>query len=706
MPYLYLRQISRRVSLTIIVFGLLQAFAVNADDHDDEFAHYLTLSLEELMEQKVSISTRSKQPLSIAPSVVTVINAEDIKATGATNLVDMLQTVPGIYVRYSQFGFRPLIHFRGADDKQALTMVDGAPMSDLMWRSGIFWKGLPASIIDRVEIIRGPGSAMFGTDAAAGVINVITKVAGKIEDSEMGLRVGSMDTQNGWMQYGGEWGDVDIAMTADLLHTDGHDPRINSGAQSRNDLRFGTNATLAPGNADYGWNNADLRLSLALDNWRAQFDYSKHDELETGMTGAGALDPVTEGDDSRFSAALFYENLGLNEDWVVNAELRYRHIDYSSGDGFQEWPPGYTDATGIYPNGVLNRMESAENSVIGESSALYHGFNNHAITVGAGFRWQDIYRVEQWVNSGVDGNGNPLPPGGPLVDISDSPYAFAPEKSRTISYLYLQDLWGISEDLALTMGARFDHNSDFGDSFTPRIALVWRVSDTFTSKFMYGEAFRAPNFQELYTVTSFSLPNPELDPEESETWELALSYSPRKDLRLGVNLYRYELHDFIALQVVPGQDELRYQNTGEYTVNGLEFETWWRPTEELSFSGNYAYNNPEDNRFRAFGLPQHQAYLRADWRFLPDWNWNIQSDWIGEIERRPSDMRSDVDQYLQIDTTLRYFGITNWEFAASVRNLFDEGGRSYTSPRVPDDLPLPGRSLYLEARYDLDGLTK
>ena len=467
---------SRRISLIILILGLPQTLTANTLP-DAPFGRYLSLSMEELMEQKVSISSHNEQPLGTAPSVVTVITAEDIKATGSTNLVELLQTVPGIYIRYSQFGFRPLIHFRGTDDKQTLTMVDGAPMSDLMWRSGIFWKGLPTSMIDRVEIIRGPGSALFGTDAAAGVINVITKVASKLQHSELGLRMGSFDTQNGWMQYGGEWKGFDIAMTADLLHTDGHAPFIRSDAQSGNDLKYGTSASLAPGEADFGWNNVDLRFSVTRDNWRAQLGYSRHDKLETGMTGAGALDPVTEGDDSRFSAELFYENPHFGDDWLLNAELRYRHIDYSSGDGFQEWPPGYTDATGVYPDGLLNLMESAEHSVIGEVSGLYRGYADHAITLGGGLRWQDIYSVDHRVNSGVDGDGKPLPPGGPLVDLSGSPYAFAPDKSRTISYAYLQDVWGISENLELTMGARFDHNSDFGGSFTPRIALVWQANE-------------------------------------------------------------------------------------------------------------------------------------------------------------------------------------------------------------------------------------
>ena len=693
----------------MLVCGLLHAGLASADSNE-QFRRYLSLPLEELVEQKVSISTHTETSLSKAPSVVTVITADDIKATGATNLVDVLQGVPGIHVRYQQFGFRPLISFRGTNDKQTLVMVDGAPMSDLMWRLGIFWKGLPTSIIDRVEIIRGPGSALFGTDASAGVINVITKVAGKIEGSEMGLRLGSDNTQTAWMQYGGELNGFDIAMTADLFRTDSHDPKIKADAQTRNDLATGSNASLAPGDAEYGWNNADLRLSVAKDNWRLQLDYSEHNDLETGMTGAGALDPLTEGDDSRFNVALMFGDEQFTEDWGVNAELRYRHIDYSSGDGFQEWPPGYIDPEELpnpvtpYPDGVLNQWESAEHSVLGEASGLYRGFDNHAVKLGAGFRWQDIYRVEHWVNSGVDGNGNTLPPGGPLVDLSDTPYAFAPEKDRTISYLYLQDVWKIAEDLELTTGARFDHNSDYGDSFNPRVALVWETTDKLTTKFLYGQAFRAPNFQELYAETSFSLPNSNLDPEESETWELAFAYAPVRQVRLGMNLYYYEQTDFISLQQVPGLSKLQYQNSGEYNVKGVELEAWWQPGKDLSITANYAYNDPDESPYRAFGAPKQQAYMRLDWRFLPDWNWNIQGNWIGKVDRNPGDTRSDLDDHLLTDTTLRYRGVKDWEFAFSVRNLFDEDARDRTSSSIPDDLPLPDRSVYLEARYDLGEL--
>ena len=189
--------------------------------------------------------------------------------------------------------------------------------------------------------------------------------------------------------------------TADLSRTDGHDPLIVSDAQTRNDLGYGSDASLAPGEAGFGWQNTDLCFSLARDNWRLLVDSAQHDDLEIGLTGAGALDPVTEGRDSRFNVDLLYDNAQVNDHRGVNAELRNRHTDYSSRGGFQEWPPGFTDASGVCPDGVLNRMSSAEHSVIAELSGQYRGIEDHAIRIGAGLRWQDIYRVEQRIDAGV-----------------------------------------------------------------------------------------------------------------------------------------------------------------------------------------------------------------------------------------------------------------------------------------------------------------
>lgn len=657
------------------------------------------------MQRKVRIATHSDKELGKAPAAVSLITSNDIKATGAANLVDVLRSVPGLHIRYQHFGYRPLIGFRGANDKQTLLLVDGAPFSDLMWRQGIFWKGLPASAIDRVEIIRGPGSALFGTDASAGVINVITKAAGKIEHSEAGMRAGSYDTGAAWIQHGDQWNGFDVAFTADFSTANGFDPFIARDAQSQSDDTRGTNASFAPGNAYYGWDNTDLRFSIARNQWRLMMDYSEQDNLQTGMTGAGAIDRVTEGNSSRFNAAFLFEEERFSKDWGAKGELRYRHLDYSSGDGFQEWPPGHVDDTGLYPSGVLNLMSSAENSVSGEISGTYRGVSDHQVTVGAGFRWQDIYKVRHLVNSGMDASGNTLPAGGPLVDVSDSPYAFAPEKSRTITYLFLQDAWNISEQLELTAGARFDHNSDYGESFNPRLALVWRPHTDVTTKFLYGQAFRAPYFQELYTETSFSLPNPDLEPEKSETFEFAIDYMPNNRSRLGVNLFRYQQTDTISLQSVPGLAKRQYQNAGDHNINGLELEASWQPVHGVSISGNYSFNDPDDGQ-RAFGKPSQIANLRLDWELAPKWHWNIQGHWTGSIERSPNDLRADLDENFLTDTTLRYTGIRDWELSLSIRNLFDTDAYAATSSSIPGDLPLPDRQVYFEARYDLDRLLR
>lgn len=689
----------RQLGLVLATIAWLRPDIAVADTQE-RFRHYLAMSLEELMAQTVTISTHAQKPLKRAPSVVTVITADDIRATGATNLAEVLQSVPGIHVKYSHFGFRPLIRFRGANDKQTLVMVDGAPMSDLMWRLGIYWKGLPTSVIDRVEIIRGPGSALFGTDAAAGVINVITRAAAGIDGSEAGFRSGSFDSHSAWIQHGGDWAGFDLAATLDVSTTDGHSPFVGVDAQTRNDASFGTSASFAPADAGYGYRNTDLRLSLARDAWRIHADYTRHDDLETGMTGAGALDPLTQGSDSRLDLGLNYTNGRLADHWGLNGELRYRHVDYTSGAGFREWPPGYTDASGLYPDGVFNLMQSAERELSGEISGVFDGLDGHSVTIGAGFRWQDLYEVSHRVNSGVDRNGNPLPAGGALVDLSDSPYAFAPEKSRTIRYLYLQDVWTLSDDWELTAGARYDHHSDFGGALNPRAALVWQTTDRLTTKLMVGRAFRAPYFQELFAETSFTLPNPGLDPERSETWELSLAYAASPAVHLGMNLFHLQQTDFISPQPVAGLAKPQYRNSGELVIRGFELEGWWQVMSTLRLAANFAYNDPDASPFHEADAPPRQAYLRADWRFRPGWHWNLQGNWVDERGRSGSDPRPPVDDYRVIDTTLRYLGIPDWEFALSVRNLLDADARDATRSTIVNDLPLPGRSLYVEARYD------
>lgn len=678
-----------------------------------EVDRLLSMSMDDVMALKVRISTNTEQTLSRAPSVVTVITAEDMLATGATNLTEVLQSVPGIYVRPNLFGFRPLVTFRGAASTHTLLMVNGVPMRDLVWSSGIFWKGLPTHMIERVEIIRGPGSALFGSDASAGVINVITRTAGRIEQDQAGVRAGTFDTQAGWMQYGGHWNGIELGFTAQLSHTDGHDPWIAADGQTARDNALLADPvypgyqslSYAPGRGHYGWNGQDLRFSAAKGSWRLLADYMGHTSLETGFTGAAVLDPVTQGSDYRFDLGLLYANDTFAPNWGVNAELRYRQLGYSSGDGFQERPPNFIcsasdtlcnepltePSAGAYPEGWINRQRSAERGATFEVSGLYTGLKKHAIRVGGGYNWEDLHMVEHWVNYGRDSTGAILPAGSPLVDISDSDYAFMPERSRRIGYAYVQDIWSVADDLELTAGLRLDRYSDFGNALNPRLALVWQPTDRVTTKLMYGEAFRAPSFLELYGRTSAFIANPDLEPEETRTWDLSFSYAASRRLNMGLGLYRFAQANLITLDGAG-----KFQNAGNSTTHGVELEARWQATEHWHLVGGLSHMNAAMPRNVNRTVPADKAYLRADWAFMPRWNWNMQATWIGERELAG---RGDLPSYTLVDTTLRYAPRKRWQLAASLHNVFDVAAHDYTSGAVTNNLPLPGRSFFAEVAY-------
>jgi len=650
------------------------------------------MTLEQLMQLEVFIATDTPRTVSNAPSVVSVITADDIKATGATNISEILQSIPGVYIQNNLFGFRPRVIFRGAPSTHTLLMIDGTPLKDQVWNAGIFWRGLPTEMIDRIEVMRGPGSALYGSDASAGTVNVITKTAAGVKKPEVGARVGSFDTQRGWAQNSWSSNGFDFDMTASLSHTDGHDPFIQRDGQTKSDEKYGTSVSTAPGDAAYGWDEGDFRLGITNGPWRLQTDYMANRNIEIGLTGAAVLDPDTKGEDNRFNIDLIYNNPNFAQHWSLNSQLGFQYLDYTSGDGFYERPAGYTDDSGYYADGWINKMRSAERDYSFDLSGRYSGLEGHSIRIGGGMDIKDLYSVEQLVNFGTGADGETLTPDDGMVDLSDSPYAFAPEKTRRISYAFLQDEWQLSDDWALTAGLRYDYYSDFGGATDPRVALVWKTTDKLTTKLMYGKAFRAPSYLELYAITAATKPNPDLDPERSETLDLSFSYMVSKDLRFGLTLYQLDQTDLIGLDSTN-----KYQNLEDKTSRGLEFETIWQATDDLRFSGNFSTRNDE---VLNSSIPRQTGYLRGDWKFAPKWNWNLQASWIGEHQLADGDARRPIDAYVKVDTTFRYEASKNPEFAASVRSLFDEDATELSSRSLTYNLPLPGRSLYAEVRYN------
>ena len=673
----------------LFVFINFLLISISYAEFDDEEALIELYGDEEI----ISIATGNAQLISKAPAVASVITAKDIKKMGATNVDEVLETVPGLHVARSSIGYNPIYTFRGVFsgfNPQVLMLVNSIPITNLFnGDRNLVWGGFPVENISRIEVIRGPGSAVYGADAFAGVINIITKQAKEIDGVEIGSRLGSFDTQEVWALYGKSINGFDIAFSAEYKDTDGQDEDITVDAATL----LGT--SLAPDSVNTGTENFDLRADISKDNWRFRTGWQARRNFETGAGIAEALDDNGTYESDRINADLTYHNPQLTDVWDLQAQISYFDTSQEVDDDTLLFPPGTNFGLGAFPDGVIGNPEVWERHWRFNVTGLYSGIDKHLIRVGTGYVDSEIYKVEDHRN--FIGFA-PIP----LTDVSDTPLAFLPESSRYNSFAFIQDIWQLGNDWELTAGLRYDDYNDFGDTWNPRLALVWAARHDLTAKLLYGEAFRAPSMAEFRNQNNpVAVGNSDLDPEEIETVELAFDYRPRDDLKLGLNIFRYEWDDIIRFTPVA-------ENIGEQEGYGAEFEFDWRVTRKLSLIGNYAFQHSEDEETDedAGNAPQHQFYVRANWEFYPNWYVTPQWNYVMDRERVDGDTRSNIDDYDIVDITLRSSAFSDkWEFAVSARNVFNENASEPSlngalGPAIPNDLPLAERSFYGEMRFN------
>ncbi len=671
-------------------------------------------------EQYISIATGGEKLLRLAPAVASVITANDIRQMGATELNQVLETVPGLHVSASTTNFNPVFTIRGIHtdfNSQVLMLINGIPITNVFsGNRGQVWGGMPVQNISRIEVIRGPGSAIYGADAFAGVINVITKTANEIDGLDTGFRAGNFETREGWLQYGGNFSGLDVAFSFQAGSTDGQKRTIDSDAQTFFDSLFGSRASLAPGPVSVGRRYVDTSLDLALDDWRLRLWWQGRDFVGTGPGFAQALDPRGSNTSSRFNADLTYQNDHWFDDWDVTAQFSF--FDVANRSDLVLFPPGaqfpqfgsrgQITAFNTFPDGVLGNPNIFERHYRADFSGTYTGFKNHALRIGAGYRFQDMYKVDDNKNFFQAGNPFPIPlqPG-----MNATP--FISPHSRSDTFAFIQDEWNFWKDWTLTGGVRYDFYSDFGSTVNPRLALVWQTTYSLTSKLIYGRAFRAPSFGEQFNnqETPAFLGNPSLNPETINTLELAFDYQASNDLRAKLNLFQYWYDDIIRPVANPGSTTRTFQNAGNQEGYGFELEGQWLPLDYLHFTANYAFQHSQDKRTNtnAGFAPTHHVYGRMDWEFYRDWNLDVQSNWIGDRKRSAFDNRAQVPDYFTVDMSVRGEDIfENLGIVLSVWNLFNSNVREPSPPfanpqssLVPGDFPTIGRSYYFGFTYNL-----
>ena len=694
----------------------------SATSKQSSIDYLLTLSLDELTKVEISLATGSPKSIRTAPAVASVITAKQIEEMGAATLDEALETVPGLHVIPSNFNrLNSSFSIRGistAETPQVLVLLDNIPITLGIEGNKPNTFNMSTANIARIEVVRGPGSALYGADAFAGTINIITKDALEINGAKVGARADSFGATDTWLQYGGQHNGWDVAMSFDFLRSDGDNDRmVDTDQQTALDTAMGTTVSFAPGHLETDDQILDAHLGLAKNNWTFRlWNWSQLNGGE-GAGGGQALDPTGREKQTLLLSDLIYRKEGLVPDLDLAFGLNYKYAKQDSL--LRIFPPGallpigadgninFANPVGVtsFPDGFIGNPGGTENHYAITMNTSFHGLAEHILQVGTGFQYiaMEAFEKKNFGPGVLDGSHFKPVQDGAFTDVTGTPYIFVPDVTRELWHVLLQDEWGFARDWELTAGLRYDRYSDFGGTFNPRLALVWTARADLTAKLLYGSAFRPPSFKENYYINNpLSLGNPNLTPETIDTLELAFEYKPSARLLTKCNLFAYEINDLIDFVADPGQTSKTAQNAKDQQGRGFEIEADWLLADSLRLRSNFAYQRSEDKSTGAIvpDVPEMQFYANLHWKFLPAWSLDTQYFWIGKRHRASDDMREGIKDNDIVNLTVRRKAIArHWDVALAVRNLFNEDVREPSRSSIPNDYPMQGRNIWAEARY-------
>jgi outer membrane receptor for ferrienterochelin and colicins len=699
--------------LELLLAALLcMPMAANADS-DLELID--TLSLEEMMGLTISASTGTDKPLSLAPAIATVITEKQIAQSTAKTFDEILEKVPGLHVYPGNGLLSGAFDIRGIHTKynqQVMILVNGTTMQGLKYSAPETTVNMPLSAIKRIEIVRGPGSVIYGANAFAGVINIITKDADYLANtSEAGVSYGSFGTAETWLNYGAKTDGYAYAVNLSRMQSDGDDDRImQKDLQSLVDGLYTTTASNAPGalNTDYERYNLNVNFikdALEFNLWAST--------LNKGGTGAGianALDPDGWIKYERIQSDLYYHQKLSNElklEHKISLSYQALHTYLNvfpagsvltiGSDGNFGGPSPMGNVT--FTDGYIGTPGDIERTAGYKATLMVESFEKHLVRLSTGLFYGD-YKAHESGNFGpgiIDGSS--ISVDGTLTRKTGTSAIYMPDVDRKQYFFSAQDEWTFAPGWNLTAGLRYDDYSDFGSTINPRLALVWQTSPVLTSKLLYGRAFRAPSFVDMYAQNNpVGNGNPDVDPETIDTYEVAFDYFPNEQLRSVINFYYYDAKDIIDAAGTS------IDNVGQQKGYGSELEVNFQATSELTLQADYAYRHTEvDNTGHAAAdAPKYLAHAGANWSFAANWYADAQVFWVAERKRLATDTRKDVPNYSMVNASIGYQMEKNLKLSSGVRNLFDKDIYE-PSPASGlgemDDYKMPGRYLYAELRY-------
>jgi outer membrane receptor for ferrienterochelin and colicins len=615
----------------------------------------------------ITTANRREEVLKNVAEPVTVISRAEIESSGAASAKDLLVDQVGSGLQVQNGGGLGHVSINGVSQKGVLMLLNGRRVLGKNGNGEFSLDDIDISNVERIEIVKGAGSALYGSDAIAGVINLIT-----VKPEGKGLSATSSISAGGNEDY--------RASSSLSYQTDATSAAVNTSYRSFGgyDLIEETRITEGQGENKYYQVGGELehrfndRITV-----RGLFNYNKRDlddfYREDFMSGTGYFKTTQEI--TRLTASPEIE-FALTDTTVINA--RYNFSDY------------YRDEIRDYGTHLDEQLPWQEWNHEGQVT-LRHGyeFGDRLQTLQAGYEYRDENMDRENISQpGQEGT-------------------FA---TRNIQVFWAQNEFVLGDMLSVNLGFRYDDYSDFGNEFSPKVSAILGLTDQTRIRASYGHGFRAPNFGELYLDLGFFFKgNPELKPETSDNFTVGISHTGEY-ISGSVDYFYNDVVDGIVFDL--SSFPYTYRNQDEMVVTGINADVSLRLPYGLVPSFAYSFTKREDgNGEDILNYPKHAATIRLAW-LSPQYGLsvNLRGKINGEVEYDNGTSRPDY-QIWHLNARKNLFTSTAYKVSlfGQVDNLFDESDfflRDEKGNMSDRDMELwyPRRTFTIGINIDFDGM--
>ena len=595
-------------------------------------------SLDEVSE----IATKTKLNIDDAPSFVTVLHSDKLQKLGIDTLYEALTQVPGVQFKREVDGV-PIVIFRGVTQKgEVKLMVDGVTINNTYRGSIYYFLDFPIELIERIEVIRGAGSTLYGSGAISGVINVITKSTAGENLNEVFVTSGTYNTYKGGAIVTKNINDSKISLDTYYQKNDKEPDTVDSDTE------------------DYS-----VGVHLTHDNF----------ELIARIKGAergnayGVFD-VPDKDENKYD----------NTNQIIYTQLSYQNSLNKQSDikvtvGFNQYKQNIESKHLIFGDVIAKYKEDSYYAETNIESTMIA--NNDLALIG--FRYELTHAKKSnwsWANP------NPLLPS----------YAVNPASKRETSSIYINDKYILNSDIDISAGLRYDYYSDVGDAFSPTVGIVYRTTKNLRLKVLYTHAFRAPSWVEINSVKETKL-----KAETSNSFELGVAYKANSQNALHFNIYRTVLDDMITKDALTR----KYIQNSYAKFTGGELEYNYSPLNQLEFDFLASYINAKDSKGKDIpDVANTLATASALYQFDSGLSTSSLLKYISSSKRSQSDIRDTMPSSLILDGTISYI-FKDITASLTIKDIFDKGSYYALPPSTANnDFYDGGRSFLAKIAWE------